>query len=231
LTLAATRDRGAFGDAYGQSLTLALRIPFGSADRQRARLATAGAEQAEAESQLELERSRVETDIAAAQLRADAARRVVEAADQRAALAVETKRFFEKSFRLGETDLPTRLRVELEAFEAERQRERSRIDLAQAVSQWRQGPAARMSRPLQHISHRIPASDTVPSPGDHADDRRPVRRAERARRRWPRPWRSTHHFEPGLPRLRPRPSCSNSSASSTARSSRCTSTTAPTTAR
>ena len=138
LTLSAARDRGAFGDAYGQSLTLGLRIPFGSVDRQRARLATAGAEQAEAESQLELERSRVATDIATAQVRADAARRVVATADQRAALAVETRRFFEKSFRLGETDLPTRLRVDLEAFEAERQRERSRIELAQAVSQWRQ---------------------------------------------------------------------------------------------
>ncbi|MDP1691800.1 MAG: TolC family protein [Burkholderiaceae bacterium] len=138
LTLSAARDRGAFGDAYAQTLTLGLRIPFGSVDRQRARQASAGAEQAEAESLLELERGRVAADIATAQFRADAAQRVVVAADQRAALADETKRLFEKSFRLGETDLPTRLRVELEAFEAERQRERARIDLAQAVSQWRQ---------------------------------------------------------------------------------------------
>ena len=138
LTLSTARDRGAFGDAYNQTLTLGLRIPFGSVDRQRARLATAGAEQAEAESQLELERSRIAADIAAAQVRADAAQRIVAAADQRAALADQTKRLFEKSFRLGETDLPTRLRVELEAVAAERQRERSRIELAQAVSQWRQ---------------------------------------------------------------------------------------------
>ena len=138
LTLSAARDRGAFGDAYSQTLTLGLRIPFGSVDRQRARLATAGAEQTEAESQLELERARVAADIATAQVRTDAAQRVVAAADQRAALAEQTKRLFEKSFRLGETDLPTRLRVELEAFEAERQRERARIELAQAVSQWRQ---------------------------------------------------------------------------------------------
>jgi cobalt-zinc-cadmium efflux system outer membrane protein len=138
LTLSTAHDRGAVGDAYNQTLTLGVRIPFGSADRQRARLATAGAEQAEAESQLELERSRIAADIATAQVRADAAQRIVAAADQRAALADQTKRLFEKSFRLGETDLPTRLRVELEAFEAERQRERSRIELAQAVSQWRQ---------------------------------------------------------------------------------------------
>lgn len=137
LTLSTTRERG-IGEPFNQSLTLALRIPFGSDDRQRARLAAAGAEQTEAESQLELERARVAADIAAAQVRADAAQRVVVAADRRAALAAQTKLLFEKSFRLGETDLPTRLRVEFEAFEAERQRERSRIELAQAVSQWRQ---------------------------------------------------------------------------------------------
>ena len=138
LTLSAARERGGFGDAYGQTLALGLRIPFGSDDRQRARLATAGAEQAEAESQLEIERSRIVSDIAAAQARVEATQQIVAAADQRAALAVETRRIFEKSFRLGETDLPTRLRVELEAVEAERQRERARIELAQAVSQWRQ---------------------------------------------------------------------------------------------
>jgi cobalt-zinc-cadmium efflux system outer membrane protein len=138
LTVSATRERGAFGDAYGQSLTIGVRIPFGSDDRQRSRLAAAAAEQTEAEIQLEIERNRIETDIAAAQARVNAVRMIVETADKRAALAFETRRIFEKSFRLGETDLHTRLRVELEAFEAERQRERSHIDLAQALSQWRQ---------------------------------------------------------------------------------------------
>jgi cobalt-zinc-cadmium efflux system outer membrane protein len=138
LTVSATRDRGVFGDSYGQSLTVGVRIPLGSDDRNRVRLAAAGAEQVEAESQLELERIRVDADITAADVRVGATRLMVEAADKRAALALETRRIFEKSFRLGETDLPTRLRVELEAAEAERQRERSHIDMAQALSQWRQ---------------------------------------------------------------------------------------------
>jgi cobalt-zinc-cadmium efflux system outer membrane protein len=46
--------------------------------------------------------------------------------------------FFDKSFHLGETDLPTRLRIEAEAAEAERQAVRSRIELAAAISSWRQ---------------------------------------------------------------------------------------------
>jgi cobalt-zinc-cadmium efflux system outer membrane protein len=138
LTVSAARDRGAFGEPYGQSLTVGLRIPFGSDDRNRARLAAAAAEQTEAESQLDLERSRVDADIAGADARVGATRLMAEAADKRAALALETRRIFEKSFRLGETDLPTRLRIELEAAEAERQRERAQIDRAQALSQWRQ---------------------------------------------------------------------------------------------
>jgi cobalt-zinc-cadmium efflux system outer membrane protein len=43
-----------------------------------------------------------------------------EAAEAQAALAPETQGFFEQSFRLGETDLPTRLRTAAEAAEAER---------------------------------------------------------------------------------------------------------------
>jgi cobalt-zinc-cadmium efflux system outer membrane protein len=138
LTLSATRDRGVFADAYAQSLTVDVRIPFGSDERQTSRLAAAGAEQTEAEVQLELERNRIATELVTTDVRVGAARLIVAAADKRAALAVETRRIFEKSFRLGETDLHARLRVELEAFEAERQRDRSHIDLAQAVSQWRQ---------------------------------------------------------------------------------------------
>jgi cobalt-zinc-cadmium efflux system outer membrane protein len=46
--------------------------------------------------------------------------------------------FFDKSFRLGETDLPTRLRIESEAADAERQAARARIELASAISAWRQ---------------------------------------------------------------------------------------------
>jgi cobalt-zinc-cadmium efflux system outer membrane protein len=78
----------------------------------------------------------VERDSAVA--RVDAARAQLAAAERRALLARETRGFFDKSFRLGETDLPTRLRIEAEATEAERQVARSRIELAAAISAWRQ---------------------------------------------------------------------------------------------
>ncbi|MBP9232709.1 MAG: transporter, partial [Phenylobacterium sp.] len=68
----------------------------------------------------------------------EAARARLDATEQRARLANESRGFFEKSFRLGETDLPTRLRIEAEAAEAEREAARARVELAASVSALRQ---------------------------------------------------------------------------------------------
>lgn len=138
LTLATTRDRGAFGEPYGQTLTLGVRIPFGAGPRHEGRVATARAEATEALAQLTLERERLESERQTAKARVDAARTQLAAAERRVTLARESRGFFDKSFRLGETDLPTRLRIEAEAAEAERQAARSRIELATATSAWRQ---------------------------------------------------------------------------------------------
>ena len=138
LTLATTRDRGAAGERYGQSVTLAVRIPFGGGPRHDSRVASARADALEAQAHLALDRARLQSERDTAEARVDAARTQLAAAERRAALARETRGFFEKSFRLGETDLPTRLRIEAEATEAERQAARSRIELAAAISAWRQ---------------------------------------------------------------------------------------------
>ena len=138
LTLATTRDRGAFGERYGQTVLIGVRVPFGAGPRYDARVATAQAEAIEVQSQLTLERDRIQADQRGAASRVEAARTQLDAAQRRARLARESRGFFDKSFRLGETDLPTRLRIEAEAVEAERQEARSRIDLASAISAWRQ---------------------------------------------------------------------------------------------
>lgn len=138
LTVATTRDRGAFGERYGQTVLVGIRLPLGAGPRYDARIATAQAEAIEVQSQLTLEKDRIQADQRAAASRVEAARIQLDAAQRRAQLAKESRSFFDKSFRLGETDLPTRLRIEAEAVEAERQEARSRIDLATAVSAWRQ---------------------------------------------------------------------------------------------
>jgi hypothetical protein len=119
--LATTRERGAFGDDYQQTVTFGVRIPFGSDSRNRAKLGLARAEALETEGQLRLERERLAADLEAARVRVESSRIQLAAAEKRAQLARESRGFFDKSFRLGESDLPTRLRIELEAVEAERQ--------------------------------------------------------------------------------------------------------------
>ena len=138
LTLATTRARGLYGEPSQQSLTLGIRIPFGSDSRNRTKLASAQAEGIEAEVQLALERTRLMSELDAARIRLESARIQVAAADKSSQLARESRGFFQKSFRMGETDLPTRSRIELEAIAAERQAARARIDLAAAVSTLRQ---------------------------------------------------------------------------------------------
>jgi cobalt-zinc-cadmium efflux system outer membrane protein len=138
LLLATTRERANSTDAYQQTITLAVRIPFGGGPRYDSRVAKARADATEAQAQLALDRARLQSDREAAVARVEAARAQLAAAERRATLASESRGFFEKSFRLGETDLPTRLRIDSEATEAERQAARSRIELAAAISAWRQ---------------------------------------------------------------------------------------------
>jgi cobalt-zinc-cadmium efflux system outer membrane protein len=138
IAVSTRRDHAASSEPVDQTWALALRIPFSSGPRQDARVATANAEAIELGIELEREQERLTREAVALQLQLAAARQQLVAAEQRSRLARETRGFYEKSFHLGESDLPTRLRIESETFEAERALSRSRIALAQAVSQLRQ---------------------------------------------------------------------------------------------
>lgn len=138
LTVATTRGRGTFGERFSQTVLIGIRVPFGAGPRYEARIATAQAEAIEVQSKLILERDQIQADQRGAASRLEAAQTQLAAAQRRATLANESRGFFDKSFRLGETDLPTRLRIEAEAAEAARQAARSRIDLAFAISALRQ---------------------------------------------------------------------------------------------
>ena len=138
LTLLQGRDRSARGEPSAGSVTLGLRWPLGRSERHRATLSAAAAERTELEAQLARERERVDAERHSAAAALMAARAVLAAATERARLATETRAFFDKSFRLGETDLPTRLRVDQEAAHAQRELARARIDLNRAIAQQRQ---------------------------------------------------------------------------------------------
>ena len=138
LQLLTTRGREVYGVPFQQSITLGIRIPFGSDARYQNKLATTTAEMVEAESQLVLERERTLSIIESSALLVKTARLKADSSEKRAVLANETRSFFEKSFRFGETDLPTRLRIELEASDASRQAALAKINYAVAISNLRQ---------------------------------------------------------------------------------------------
>ena len=138
LSLTATRGKEQRGERYQQTVSVGVRIPFGSGPRSQAREATVWAEAADAESRAALEQARLAAEIDAAWARLQSLQAQQQAMARNAGLARETLAFYEKSFRLGETDLPTRLRVAQEAAQAQRQWARTRIDEAAAVSALRQ---------------------------------------------------------------------------------------------
>lgn len=138
LLLGTQRERDQYGEPYQHSLIVGLRIPFGGGERAGQKVASARADALEAQSQLALERERLRADTESARARVAAARARLAAADKQADLARQVRGFYDKAFKLGEADLPTRLRVELEALTAERQAARLRIEAAAAVSALRQ---------------------------------------------------------------------------------------------
>lgn len=138
LTVAATRGREQSGERYLQSFTVGVRVPLGGGDRARAKEAAARADALDAEVRARVEQDRLAAEVAAATARVKATQAQREAMARHAALARDTRGFIDKAFRLGEADWPTRLRVELEAVQAERQWARARIDAAAAVSTLRQ---------------------------------------------------------------------------------------------
>lgn len=138
LLLGTVHSRDQRGEPRQRQLTIGLRLPWGESPAQRALAARAHADATELSVLATRQRQQAQAALDGAQARWHAAQRVQKAAQRRATLASESQGFFDKSFRLGETDLPTRLRVAQEAQEAARQAALAAIDLAAATSAWRQ---------------------------------------------------------------------------------------------
>jgi len=138
VVLGTTRERDARGERYAGTVFVGVRLALGRLPDSDARRISAHAEWLEAQTRLEQEEAAVRARVQAAQQQWQALRQAQQAADQRAALAREVRGFVDKSFALGESDWPTRQRVEQEAFEAEREAARARVQVQAAAAQWRQ---------------------------------------------------------------------------------------------
>ncbi|GAB3478476.1 TolC family protein [Polaromonas eurypsychrophila] len=133
-----TRERSAFGAASQNSLRLAIKIPFGTDNRNAPRIAAARAELDAAQAELDAAQRQIQGELASAITEINAARRTQASMSERARLSTEVQGLVAKSYRLGESDLPTRLRADSEKFEADLSLARARVGLQRAVSQLNQ---------------------------------------------------------------------------------------------
>jgi cobalt-zinc-cadmium efflux system outer membrane protein len=139
LSLSTLRGRAVNGEPPPRAIGLALRWPLGQGgDPGRAELAGLHAKVREAEADAARQQARLTAELQGARLRLAASERQLAAATTRARLVDETLGFFDKSFRLGNTDLPTRLRLGRDAQDAQRDAARARLARAAAISALRQ---------------------------------------------------------------------------------------------
>jgi cobalt-zinc-cadmium efflux system outer membrane protein len=131
-------ERSRSADPGKNIVTLRLRIPFATEQRNAPRIAAANAMLMEVEANAELERARIEADVANAQRELQTAEQLLRLAQSRQALAADNRRLITRSFELGESDLPTRLRAQNEFLDAELAVRRAQIEQLRAVARLNQ---------------------------------------------------------------------------------------------
>ena len=136
--LSIVSDRGAFAAPEEKSLMLGTRIPLGSSAKHKNRVLTAQADELTAQAQVnKLERSlNARAQAAASSLKLF--EELQASAEERASAAQEAYSLYQRSFELGETDLPTLLRFEQQAHEAQRLARKAKSEHAAKVSDYKQ---------------------------------------------------------------------------------------------
>ena len=128
------RERGSFAASNETTLRVALRIPLGGDNRNAPRQAAARAELDASQADLDVLQRQLLAEVAAANAELLAARTVQIAASERVRLSTEVQTLITKSWRLGDSDLPTRLRADNEQFEASLSLARAAIDVQRAIA-------------------------------------------------------------------------------------------------
>lgn len=129
-----SRERANFAGANETRLRIALRIPLGGDNRSAPRQAAARAELDTAQAELDAAQRQLPFEIAAANAELRAARTAQTAAGERVRLSTEVQTLITRSWRLGESDLPARLRADNEQFEANLALAKSTIDVQRAIA-------------------------------------------------------------------------------------------------
>lgn len=136
--VAVVNDRAGFAAPNEKSLVLSTRIPLGASAERESLALQARADETEAQARLNRISTTLKAQVSAAQSSVEWFEQLQTNAQEQAALAQQVYALYQQSFKLGETDLPTLLRLEQQAFEAERMAKKSSIEYASKVSALRQ---------------------------------------------------------------------------------------------
>ena len=134
LGVGVARERANFAGANDTKLRIALRIPLGGDNRNAPRRAAARAELDTAQAEADAVLRQLPAEVATAYAELRAARSAQTAATERVRLSTEVQTLITKSWRLGESDLPARLRADNEQFEASLSLARATIDVQRAIA-------------------------------------------------------------------------------------------------
>ena len=129
LALRMVRERGTRGEGYANALGVKLTIPLSLGPRARQESAAARAELVQAEGQVNLQERKLLQDTAKARRELAAGQQQLQLARERLDLSTDTLLLAEKSFSLGESDLPALLRARAAAQDAEVALKREEISL------------------------------------------------------------------------------------------------------
>jgi outer membrane protein TolC len=119
LKLGVRQDVSGGVEGAHNSIQVGVRIPFGTADRNRPLEAAAVGDLAVAEAVEQRLRQRLQADVAAARSAVGSAQQQLGVEQQRTKLLQERAALIERSFRAGESALPDLLRAMASAFQAE----------------------------------------------------------------------------------------------------------------
>ena len=134
LSVGSSVSQGESGAGTQTSIRVAVKIPLGGDIRNAARIAAARAEVDAAEAESDAVTRQVNADLAVARAEVAAARANEDALQARARLSAEAQALYAKSYQLGESALPTRLRADNERFDADRALGRARVETQRALS-------------------------------------------------------------------------------------------------
>lgn len=138
LGLAVVSDKAGFAAPEEKSLMIGTRIPLGSSAKHQSRVLTTQADELAAQASLRKMEGSLKAKAQATASSVNLFEELKKTAEERAKASQEALALIQKSFELGETDLPTLLRFEQQAFEAKRLARKATVEHAAKVSDYKQ---------------------------------------------------------------------------------------------